>query len=210
MIGKVKMKSLVIILAFSFIFGLSAGTGAAEAPKKLKLKVVSALPPLFDTVYYFAENLQVASNGNITVKVYEPGKLIPALEIHEAVSGGLVNAGFTGAIYLARKIPAAQLFTAVPFGPSVTEYMAWFYMGNGMKLYQEMYDQAGLNLKAFPLAFLGMESGGWFRKPINSPEDIKGLKIRWPGLGGKVMTKLGASVAMIPGQRFCRLLKKGP
>ncbi len=91
------------------------------------------------------------SGGTLKMKVYEPGKLVPPFEILDAVSSGKINSGYTTAGYWAGKIPAAPLFSAVPFGPEAGEYMAWLYYGNGMNLYQEMYDQAGFNVKVLPV-----------------------------------------------------------
>ena len=89
------------------------------------------------------------------------------------------------------KIPEAALFSAVPFGPEADEYLAWLFKGNGMALYQEMYDAAGYKVKVLPYAVISPETSGWFSKPIESPDDLKGLRMRFFGLGGKVMQKLG-------------------
>jgi len=134
---------------------------------------------------------------------------VPPFEIHDAVSKGQISAGFTASVYISGKIRAATLFTTIPFGPNMTEYLSWFYEGNGLKLYQEMYDLNGYNVKVFPLYVGGMEAGGWFRKPINSAADLKGLRLRWPGLGGKVLAELGASVSTIPGSEIFASLEKG-
>jgi TRAP-type mannitol/chloroaromatic compound transport system substrate-binding protein len=207
-----KRFTIVILLAFVLILGLVPGAGLAETAKNVTLKVQSSLPtrlPLLDTIHFFAEKAEAASGGNISVKVYDPGKLVPPFEIHDAVSTGQINAGYTASVYVSGKIRAANLFTTIPFGPSMTEYLSWFYEGNGLKLYQEMYDQNGYNVKVFPLYIGGMEGGGWFRKPINSAADLKGLRLRWPGLGGKVLSKLGASVSTIPGSEIFPSLEKG-
>lgn len=208
------MKKVVVLnlLILFFAFGLVASDVSAEKEKEVTLKVAAGLPtrlPILDVIHFFANKLQIASKGNITVKVYDPGKLVPPFEVHDAVASAQVNAGFTGAVYLSGKIPAASLFTTIPFGPSMTEYLAWLYEGNGLKLYQDMYDRNGYNVKVFPILVKGMESGGWFRKPIDTIEDFKGLKLRWPGLGGKVLAKLGASVSTIPGSETFPALEKG-
>lgn len=117
--------------------------------------------------------------------------------------------GYTTAGYWAGKIPAAPLFSAVPFGPEAGEYMAWLYYGNGLSLYQEMYDQAGYNVKVLPCAIIAPETSGWFAKEINSPEDLNGLKMRFFGLGGKVMQKLGVATSLLPGGEIFPALEKG-
>ncbi|SFU46099.1 extracellular solute-binding protein, family 7 [Aliiroseovarius crassostreae] len=118
----------------------------AEAADKLLLKTPiafsTALPGLGSPIPRVAEQLQLMSGGSLKMKVYEPGKLVPPFEILDAVSLGKINSGYTTAGHWAGKIPAAPLFSAVPFGPEAGEYMAWLYYGNGMTLYQEMYDQA--------------------------------------------------------------------
>lgn len=204
-------QTIGLLVGIIMVFGLSGGASADE--KKVLLKIPTAfstsLPTLGECMPFFKEYVEAASENTIRVKIYEPGKLMPAFEIHDAVSTGKVNAGYTAPVYLAGKVKTTELFTYIPFGAALPAYLGWFYHGNGKQLYQEMYDQAGYNLKAFPFCFLAPETGGWFRKPIDSPEDLKGLNIRWPGLGGKVLQKLGASVSLIPGGEIFPALEKG-
>ncbi len=206
---KAKLRVTLIALV---ALGLAAGPAAAKE-KKILLKVPiafsTALPGLGSTILWVAERLDAASGGTLKMKVYEPGKLVAPFEILDAVSTGKVNAGYAAAGYWTGKIPAAPLFSAVPFGPEAGEYLAWMYYGNGLKLYQEMYDQAGYHVKVLPVALLAPETSGWFRKEIKGPEDLKGLRIRFYGLGGKVMEKLGASVSVLPGGEIFPALEKG-
>ena len=186
---------------------------AAQAADKLLLKTPiafsTALPGLGSPIPRVAEQLDLMSGGTLKMKVYEPGKLVPPFEILDAVSSGKINSGYTTAGYWAGKIPAAPLFSAVPFGPEAGEYMAWLYYGNGMSLYQEMYDQAGYNVKVIPCAVIAPETSGWFAKEINSPDDLDGLKMRFFGLGGKVMQKLGVATSLLPGGEIFPALEKG-
>ena len=186
---------------------------AAHAADKLLLKTPiafsTALPGLGSPIPRVAEQLDLMSGGTLRMKVYEPGKLVPAFEILDAVSTGKINSGYTTAGYWAGKIPAAPLFSAVPFGPEAGEYMAWLYYGNGMNLYQEMYDQAGYNVHVMPCAVIAPETSGWFAKEINTPEDLDGLKMRFFGLGGKVMQKLGVATSLLPGGEIFPALEKG-
>ncbi|MCK0171779.1 TRAP transporter substrate-binding protein [Aliiroseovarius sp. S1123] len=188
-------------------------TTAAQAADKLLLKTPiafsTALPGLGSPIPRVAEQLDLMSGGTLKMKVYEPGKLVPPFEILDAVSSGKINSGYTTAGYWAGKIPAAPLFSAVPFGPEAGEYMAWLYYGNGMNLYQEMYDQAGFNVKVLPCAIIAPETSGWFAKEINSPEDLEGLKMRFFGLGGKVMQRLGVATSLLPGGEIFPALEKG-
>ncbi|MEW2918500.1 TRAP transporter substrate-binding protein [Ruegeria sp. ANG10] len=185
----------------------------AVAADKLLLKTPIAfsteLPGLGSPIPRVAEQLEVMSGGTLKMKVYEPGKLVPPFEILDAVSTGKINSGYTTAGYWAGKIPAAPLFSAVPFGPEAGEYMAWLYYGNGLTLYQEMYDQAGFNVKVLPCAIIAPETSGWFASEINSPEDLNGLKMRFFGLGGKVMQKLGVATSLLPGGEIFPALEKG-
>lgn len=181
--------------------------------KKLLLKAplcfATSLPVLGDSIPVLARNVNQASNGEITIKYYEPGKLVPPFEILSSVSLGKVNAGFGSGAYWQGKIPEAALFSAIPFGPEADEYLAWLFHGNGMKLYQEMYDTAGFNVKVLPCAIISPETSGWFNKPINSVEDLKGLKMRFFGLGGNVMQKLGVAVSLMPAGEIFQALEKG-
>lgn len=186
---------------------------ASAADKKILLKVpvafATSLPGLGTPIPKVAEQIELVTNKSIRMKVYEPGKLVAPFEILGAVSAGKINAGYTTAGYWAGKIPASPLFSAVPFGPDAGEYMAWMYYGNGMKLYQEMYDTAGYNVKVMPCAINPPETSGWFAKPIEKPEDLQGLRMRFFGLGAKVMEKLGVSTSLLPGSEIFPALEKG-
>jgi TRAP-type mannitol/chloroaromatic compound transport system substrate-binding protein len=214
------LRRLAFVTLFLFIglslvspAGASEKKDAAQAESKVVLRLQSAfaaaLPALGECLPFFKEHVEAASGGTIEVKYFDPGKLVPPFEIHDAVSSGKIEAGYTAPVYLAGKLPSTELFTYIPFGCDIPAYMGWFYSGNGMKLYQEAYDNAGYKVKAFLFTLLAPETGGWFRKPINKPEDLKGLAIRYPGLPGKVLQKLGASISLIPGGEIFQALEKG-
>ncbi len=202
------------VLAALTAIALAASTPVhAGKVKKVLLKVPLAYststPALGSSILWVAEQVRRVSNGSLRMKLYEPGKLVSPLEILDAVSTGKVNAGYATAGYWTGKIPAAPLFTAVPFGPEAGEYMAWMYYGNGLKLYQEMYDRHGYHVKVIPCNLLAPETSGWFAKPIEKPEDLKGLRMRFFGLGAKVMEKLGVSTSLLPGNEVFPALEKG-
>lgn len=186
---------------------------SASAADKLLLKTpiafATALPGLGSPIPRVAAELKRMSGGTLRMKVYEPGKLVPPFEILDAVSSGKINSGYTTAGYWAGKIPASPLFSAVPFGPEAGEYMAWLYYGNGLKLYQQMYDKAGYNVHVVPCAVIAPETSGWFAKEIKSADDLNGLKMRFFGLGGKVMQKLGVATSLLPGGEIFPALEKG-
>jgi TRAP-type mannitol/chloroaromatic compound transport system substrate-binding protein len=203
-------KSLIAALA-----GLSLGLAsvtvfAADKPVLLKVPIAFAtkLPGLGTTIKWVGDRVDTLSNGMVKMKVYEPGKLVAPFEILDAVSTGKVNAGYATAGYWAGKITASPLFTAVPFGPEAGEYLAWMWYGNGMKLYQEMYDQAGYNVKVLLCGIIAPETSGWFGKEINNVDDLKGMKMRFFGLGGQVMQKLGVSTSLLPGGEIFPALEK--
>lgn len=204
------MKKTLTTLAM--VTSLAAAPAAMAADKmllKTPIAFSTSLPGLGSPIPRVAEQLDLMSGGTLKMKVYEPGKLVPPFEILDAVSSGKINSGYTTAGYWAGKIPSAPLFSAVPFGPEAGEYMAWLYYGNGMTLYQQMYDQAGYNVKVLPCAIIAPETSGWFATEINSPEDLDGLKMRFFGLGGKVMQKLGVATSLLPGGEIFPALEKG-
>jgi len=206
-------KKILVVGVVAILFSMLLVNPAPAEEKKIMLKIQSAfseaLPALGECIPYFTDYVEKASEGTIRIKFFAPGKLVPTFEIHEAVSTGKIDGGYLAPVYLAGKLPATELFTYIPFGGDAPVYIGWFTAGNGMKLYQEAYDQAGFNIKPFLFAVLAPETGGWFRKPINGPDDLKGLRVRWPGLGGKVLSELGASVSLIPGGEIFPSLEKG-
>ncbi len=204
------MVKITIIMVASFFVLSSNSAFAAEKKVMLKVPVCfsTALPGLGSTIPWVAERIETASNGSLKMKVYEPGKLVAPFEILDVVSKGKINAGYSTAGYWAGKIPASPIFSAIPFGPEAGEMLAWLYYGNGMKLYQEMYDSHGYNVKVLVCGVIAPETSGWFTKEIKSVADLKGLKMRFFGLGGKAMQKLGASVSLLPGGEIFPALEK--
>ena len=204
----------VTLLSSLLISLLSAGVAsAADKEKRILLKTPiyynSVLPGLGSPIKYVSEEIDTLSGKSIKMKMYEPNKLVSPKEILDAVSTGKVQAGFATAGNWGGKIPAARLFSAIPFGPEAPEYLAWFYYGNGNKLHQDLYDANNLNVKVQICGMLPPETSGWFTKEINSAEDLKGLKMRFFGLGALVMEKLGVSTVGLPGGEIFPALEKG-
>ena len=202
-------KTLATLAIATSILAAPAAIAADKILLKTPIAFSTALPGLGSPIPRVAEQLDLMSGGTLQMRVYEPDKLVPPFEILDAVSSGKINSGYTTAGYWAGQIPAAPLFSAVPFGPEAGEYMAWLYYGNGLSLYQEMYDQAGYNVHVLPCAIIAPETSGWFAKEINSPADLQGLKMRFFGLGGKVMQKLGVATSLLPGGEIFPALEKG-
>jgi TRAP-type mannitol/chloroaromatic compound transport system substrate-binding protein len=195
------------------VAALVAAAPVAIARDKVLFKTPTTfnteLPGMGTPLPRVAASIKVLSGGNMKMKVYEPGELVAPFEILDAVATGKINSGWATAGYWAGKIPASPLFSAVPFGPEAGEYMAWLYYGNGMALYQEMYDQAGYNVHVLPCSISAPETSGWFAKEINTPADLQGLKMRFFGLGGSVMQKLGVATSLLPGGEIFPALEQG-
>ncbi|HCD28495.1 MAG TPA: C4-dicarboxylate ABC transporter [Gammaproteobacteria bacterium] len=165
------------------------------------------MPVLGENPIYLAEAIRVASAGNIQLTLFEPGEIVPAFSITDAVRDGKVNAGYTWLGYDQGKIPASPLISAVPFGMEPWEYSAWWFHGDGKTLTEALYRR--YNLHPIYCGMTGPETAGWFREEITELEDVRGLKIRFAGLGGKVIERLGASVTMLPGGEIFQALEKG-
>jgi len=181
--------------------------GLAEVRWRLPVAFGTNLPALGDNALYVAESLRAASGGSFQVEVFEPGELVPAFSIVDAVRDGKVQAGYTWLGYDQGKLPASVLFGAVPFGMQPWEYTAWWFEAGGQELAREVY--APLRVHPILCGIIGPETAGWFRFEIDSLSDVAGLKIRFAGLGGKVMQRLGASVTMLPGGEIFQALEKG-
>jgi TRAP-type mannitol/chloroaromatic compound transport system substrate-binding protein len=147
------------------------------------------------------------SGGNFELKFFEPGALVPALECFDAAAKGSVEACFTTAGYHTGKYPALAFFTAVPFGPSFGEYFAWMQFGGGKELQNEIYGRHGLY--SLDCNMIGPETSGWFKEQVESLEDLRGLKMRFFGLGAQVMQKLGVSTQLLAGADIYPALERG-
>ena len=179
----------------------SAGGLGAPVRWKMASSFAATMPILGPSIMTFLDNLETVSAGNMSIKFYEPGALVPALEVFDAVSSGSVDVGFSPPGFWAGKEPALQLFAAVPFGPAAAEYMAFHYHGGGKEMLDELY--AAHNIKGHLCGLFAPEASGWFREEIKGPEDLKGLKMRFFALGAKVMEKLGVSTQLLaPGDIF--------
>lgn len=155
----------------------------------------------------FVERVEAMSGGRIKIKFFAAGELIPALGGFDAVRQGSVDMNWGNAYFWAGKSFAAQYFTAVPFGMDALSMNAWLYHGGGLELWDEVYEPFGL--KALPVGNTGMQMTGWFRKPIETIDDFKGLRMRIPGLAGRVYEKVGVSVKLLPGGEIFPALQRG-
>ncbi|XKE45874.1 TRAP transporter substrate-binding protein [Halomonas organivorans] len=191
---------------------LALVTGSAVADDlrwRMPVAFSTNLPGLGSPAAWVADNLTTASDGSIEVRVYEPGELVPAFDILQSVSDGKVQAGYTWIGYDQGKVPAVPLFAAVPFGLKPWAFTGWYYYGGGHEMLQEVYANKGFDVHAQLCGIIGPETAGWYANEITSLEDYEGLKIRFAGLGGKVLERLGASVTMMPGGELFQALEKG-
>ena len=174
-------------------------------------KMVTTWPvdfPIFqEGAERFAEKVKAASQGQLQVQVFAGGELVPALGTFDAVSQGSVEMGHGSAYYWAGKVPAAQFFSTVPFGMSADDMQAWLHDGGGLELWQELY--ANFNLIPIPMGNTGTQMGGWFNKRIDSTGDLKGLRMRIPGLGGKVLALAGGNPVLQSGAELYTALERG-
>ena len=155
----------------------------------------------------FSALVEEMSQGQLKVKVYGAGELVPAMGVFDAVSSGSVEMGHSGAYYWKGKVPAAQFFAGVPFGFTADEINAWVYRGGGLELWEELYKP--FNMKPLPGGNTGTQMFGWFNKEINSLDDIKGLKMRFPGFGGEVFKRAGGVPVNIPGGELYTAMQTG-
>lgn len=191
--------------------GESLATGPSAPRARYSWKMVTTWPKNFPGLGTGADRLAriigEMSGGRLTVKVYGAGELVPALGIFDAVSRGTAEMGHGASYYWKGKHPASQFFAAVPFGLKADEMNAWLSHGGGQELWDALY--ADFGLKPFAAGNTGVQMGGWFNKEIKSPEDYRGLKMRIPGLGGEVLSRLGATVVNVPGGEIFQALKTG-
>lgn len=188
------------------------GTGTtAVNQEKFKWKLVTSWPKNFPGLGTAPENLakivNAASGGRLEIKVYGAGELVPAMEVFDTVSQGTAEMGHCAAYYWKGKIPASPFFTAVPFGLNAQEMNGWFYYGGAIELWHELYKPFGM--LAYPGGSTGVQMAGWFNKEINTVEDIKGLKMRIPGMAGEVWKRVGGVPVTLPGGEIFTSLQTG-
>jgi len=183
----------------------------ANAQDKVRWKMQSAfastLTHLGPSGVRFSKNVDRMSGGKFEVKFFEPGALIPPLECFDAVSKGSIESCWTTPGYHTGKYPSLAFFTTVPFGPTFGEFVAWKWFGGGNKLREEIY--AKHDLVAVDASCIGPETSGWFRQEVKSLDELKGLKMRFFGLGAQVMQKLGVSTQLLAAADIYQALERG-
>lgn len=191
--------------------GAKAANGANGAAAAVRWKMVTTWPanfPVFqEGAEKFAGDVRTLSRGQLDIQVYAANELVPALQVFDAVAQGVIQTGHGASYYWAGKIPAAQFFSSVPFGMTAKGMDAWLYHGGGLALWQELYAPHGLY--PIPMGNTGVQMGGWFNKRIDSISDLRGLRMRIPGLGGKVFKRAGGNPVLIAGGEIYTALERG-
>lgn len=191
---------------------LAAGVApAVHAQAAIRWRLASSFPKSLDTIHGAAETFAKAvknmSGGKFEVSVHAPGEIMPAFGVVDGVQQGSVEVAHTAPYYFFGKDETFALGCAIPFGLNSRQMTAWMYEGNGLKLMREFY--AKYNMVNFPGGNTGAQMGGWFRKEVKSLKDLKGLKFRIGGFGGKVVERLGVVPQNIPGGDIYPALEKG-
>ena len=189
-----------------------ASVATVQAQDRVKWKMQSAfggqLVHLGTSGVRFSKNIDRLSSGKFQIKFFEPGALVPALECFDAASKGSVESCWTTPGYHTGKLgPGVAFFTAVPFGPQIGEFLAWKKFGGGNAIRDAKYAEFGL--VAVDNFCIGPETSGWFKKPVNNLDELKGMKMRFFGLGARVMQKMGVSTQLLAGADIYPALEKG-
>ena len=207
------------ILTFVLLIGLISGcTGEQESSnsadaeyKTYKWRLVTSWPKNYPGLGMAPEKIanlvEEMSNGQMQITVYGAGEQVPAFGVFDAVSSGSHQMGHSGGYFWKGKVPAAQFFTSVPFGLTADEINAWVNRGGGLELWREIYEP--FNIYPIPAGNTGTQMFGWFNKEINSLEDVKGLKMRIPGIGGEVLKEAGGIPVTLPGGELFTALQTG-
>ncbi|PJE28263.1 Alpha-keto acid-binding periplasmic protein TakP precursor [Pseudooceanicola marinus] len=186
---------------------LSSAAAAADMSIDVQSAWPLTLPASGQNAQHFADTINEISGGALEVDLYGAGKLVPPLQIFDAVQQGTLDAGYTSPLYVAGRFPAVQLFGGVPFGPDAIDYIGWIYNGGGLEIWREIYEAQGV--VTVPCGVMDAEAGGWYTFEIDSPEAMEGKKIRFAGLAGEVMKKMGASIVLLAGGDIYPNLERG-
>ena len=167
----------------------------------------TGLPGQVKPIEEFAETLKIMSEGKINLRLYKSNSLVPNNEIWNAIESKQLDSGMSSALYILDKNPELSVFSAIPFGPSITEFKAWMNFGGGQELKNEIYSKRGI--KALGCGFTATESGGWFKNHYKSVGELKGINMRIYGLGAKVMQKIGVKTQVVSFKEIKNAFKKG-
>jgi TRAP-type mannitol/chloroaromatic compound transport system substrate-binding protein len=203
-----------VIGVLAAMLAMAAGTAAADEPAASGARVIQmqtafnpGLPGAGEGVRAFTKTLKHMSAGALGIKIVEPGRIAPTKDMLDAVVAGDLEAAFTWAGYAVPKAPVFGLFATVPFGPDPNVMTSWLLEGNGGKFHHDAYDRLGVT--GIPCGMQGSKGGGWFRADLNTPEDFKGVKLRYGKISGDVITKMGATLVPLAAGEFFYQLQQG-
>lgn len=196
-----------ILTTTALVAGLAAGSAQAQQHWNMQSTYPGSLPQLGTLGQRIADMITSLSEGEIEVTFQNPGGVVPALEVFDAVGSGAVEAGWSTPGYWAGRVPALQLLASVPFGPRASEYLAWMKFGGGEEFLNELYEPH--NIHSEICAVIAPEASGWFRNEIHSVDDLRGLTMRFFGLGAKVMERMGVSTQLLAGGDIFPALELG-
>ena len=203
--------AVLLLLAGCGQSGIEGGANTSLEQKQYNWRLVTAWPKNYPGLGMAPERIadlvEEMSNGQMKITVYGAGEQVPAFGVFDAVSSGSHQMGHSGGYFWKGKVPAAQFFTGVPFGLTADEINAWTNRGGGLELWREIYEP--FNIYPIPAGNTGTQMFGWFNKEINSLEDIKGLKMRIPGIGGEVLKRAGGIPVTLPGGELFTALQTG-
>ncbi|MES2887246.1 MAG: TRAP transporter substrate-binding protein [Pseudomonadota bacterium] len=206
-----KRRSFIRSTGLAGVLAAGAAPSIVQAQANVKWRLASSFPKSLDTIFgaaeVFAKRVGEMTGGKFQISVHAAGELMPAFGVVDGLQSGTVEMAHTAPYYFFGKDDCFALGCAVPFGLNSRQMTSWMYEGNGLKLMREFY--AKYNIINFPGGNTGAQMGGWFRKEIKTLEDLKGLKFRIGGFGGKVMSRLGVVPQNIPGGEIYQSLEKG-
>ena len=217
--ARTRRRARIDLASLTLLATLAALTGCAntaQTPKgsltgPLELKYISSfgsnIPVIGEHALHFSQEVDRRTQGEMRFVFYEPGAIVPANDVLDAVASGEAEAGFTTSAYSLAKDTAFTLFGSFPFSPPMDQHWEWMRTGGGRKAMEDLYRPYGVMSVA--CGYMGAEGFGWFRKPVNAPEDLLGLKIRFFGLGARVMQKLGVNTQLLGGGDIYPALEKG-
>ena len=210
------MKKITLIFSVIFLVGCSdesknIDSQSIDKNETFNWRLVTSWPKNYPGLGMAPERIadlvEEMSDGQMKITVYGAEEQVPAFGVFDAVSSGSHQMGHSGGYFWKGKVPAAQFFTSVPFGLTADEINAWVNRGGGLELWREIY--APFNIYPIPAGNTGTQMFGWFNKEINSLEDVKGLKMRIPGIGGEVLKEAGGIPVTLPGGELFTALQTG-
>ena len=195
------------------VLGIAAGSAMAGEPDpnarilQMQTAFNPGLPGAGEGVRSYTKTLKQMSAGALAVKIVEPGRIAPTKDMLDAVVAGDLEAAFTWSGYAAAKAPVFSLFGTVPFGPGPSVMTSWLLEGDGGRIHHDAYDRLGVT--GIPCGVQGGKGGGWFRADLNTPEDFKGVKLRYGKISGDVITRMGATLVPLAAGDFFYQLQQG-